>query len=49
VPIVVVTRLRLQDHGLRDDFFVAAVALVEPATRSPAPFLLPSTPGSGAP
>ena len=42
MPIVAVTRLRLRDHGLLDDFFAAAVALVEQATR-------PSKRPSGAP
>ncbi len=35
MPIVVVTRLRLRDHALVDEFFAVAVQLLEQATASP--------------
>jgi quinol monooxygenase YgiN len=35
MPIVVVTRLRLRDHTLVDEFFAVAVALLEQAKSSP--------------
>jgi hypothetical protein len=34
VPIIVVTRLRLRDPGLLDEFFTDAVAAIEQATKS---------------
>jgi heme-degrading monooxygenase HmoA len=34
MPVIVVTRLRLRDHALLDDFFTAAVALLEQAKNS---------------
>ncbi len=34
MPVIVVTRLRLRDHSQLDDFFAAAVALVEQAKGS---------------
>ena len=35
MPVIVVTRLRLRDHSLLDDFFASAVALLEQAKGSP--------------
>ena len=35
MPIVVVTRLRLRDPALLDEFFTAAVTVLEQATNSP--------------
>src|SRR5262245_42795507 len=35
MPVIVVTRLRLKDHAVLDDFFTAAVALVQQAQATP--------------
>jgi heme-degrading monooxygenase HmoA len=35
MAIIVVTRLRLRDHSFLDEFFTAAVALLEQAQKSP--------------
>ena len=35
MAVIVVTRLRLKDHSYLDDFFTAAVALLEQAQGSP--------------
>ena len=34
MAVIVVTRLRLKDHGCLDDFFAAAVAVLEQANKS---------------
>jgi len=34
MPIIVVTRLRLRDPALLDEFFIAAVAAIEQAQKS---------------
>jgi len=34
MPVIIVTRLRLKDPALLDEFFTAAVASIEQATKS---------------